>query len=446
MGNTASSNGYSQINKTDFTFTYQLVKRVQDPHYGPIKIVRDIKTGEEYILKEIVLTVKGDYQEELDFYNRRITVAHPNVVRIYGCSGEDENKFCSNFYRVSVFIEMLSRTLADELDSRLAMASPFNENEILFIAESLISGLSYFEAQGISHGDIRPDNIFTCNDALKLSDPNLSHQRNSNGLSMAILGNTKVLLSPQLLSQVPKSDFVFHCNRFKADVFSLGVTLLSLASFSHSQDFYDYKNGKMHLSILEERLELVRKSYSKFTFELIRDMVRISEEARPDFISLSNRLLPYQEEIRSKSELPFYGIRARHIERIEEEDELDISRYTYQEKENPILKDFINDQIFQTSNKIRNLKEQDRYSPKLNNFSHQNTFGLERTESLKYQPAQDQERKLMSFALPNNAVEINFNAETIQPKIQQERTLYYSPNIIDALSSRKTESYPHSKH
>jgi hypothetical protein len=70
--------------------------------------------------------------------------------------------------------------------------------------------------------------------------------------------------------------------------------------------------GKINFDMLNQRLDLVRKQYSAFTYELIRDMVTPKEAKRPDFIALSNRLLPYQEDIRKKVQLPFFRIRGNY--------------------------------------------------------------------------------------------------------------------------------------
>jgi len=362
MGNTAS-NQYEQINKSDYTFTYQLLKKVNDRHYGEIKVIRDIKTGDQLYLREIILTTKATYDAEMNFYNKRANVSHPNVVKIYGCNGQDAQNFCSSYYKISVFIEMLPKTLLEELESRIESDIPFSENDILLIAENLMSGLSYFEAQNVFHGDIRPENIFVAGKSYKLSDPYLDVLKDSNALVKVMLNSAKTLVAPELLAQIPQRDFNIRGNKFKADVFSLGATLLSLASLTHSQDLYDYDNAEFYWDLVAERLEIVRRTYSKFTFDLIRDMLKPSQDARPDFISLSNRLLPYQEDIRNKEELPFFGIRAPFEEREEDEEGLNnIDRYTYEEKANPILQDFINSQMLQTTTRkggVRAEREDD---------------------------------------------------------------------------------------
>jgi len=327
MGNNPSSSSSStpqqvQTTKPNFSATYQLVKKIDDPLYGEIRIVRDTKTGEIIYLKEIIVNNFEDFQAESKVYNQRIAVSHPNVVRILGYNAPNEPNPVSGYYKISVYIEVLQKTLADELNVRLETGIPFGENDILLVAESLIAALSYFETQNIFHGDVRPANIFVSRHAYKLSDPYLKTKKNANALSNAIINepDTIPLLSPQLLVQVPHQDFEIRCKKNKADVFSLGATLLSLASLSKSEELYDYDYGTFDLDQMKQRLEKVRKNFSKFTYELIRDMLRLPEDSRPDFNTLATRLRPFQDDIVKKGELPFFAQRAPYADNDEDDD------------------------------------------------------------------------------------------------------------------------------
>mmetsp|Transcript_16268 Transcript_16268/g.13910 ORF Transcript_16268/g.13910 Transcript_16268/m.13910 type:complete len:175 (+) Transcript_16268:699-1223(+) len=133
----------------------------------------------------------------------------------------------------------------------------------------------------------------------------------------------------------------------------MGAILLAMATLMPSEDIFDYENGEIYTDILRERLNLVRRHFSTFTYELIKDMLTMDEDKRPDFISLSNRLLPYQEDIRRKADLPFFRIRNNFEESFHSEkpeDYEDINKYSYEDKENPVLMDFIQNQMAQLSN------------------------------------------------------------------------------------------------
>mmetsp|Transcript_8850 Transcript_8850/g.7822 ORF Transcript_8850/g.7822 Transcript_8850/m.7822 type:complete len:335 (-) Transcript_8850:835-1839(-) len=305
MGN-SESNQASPSSTPDFNPEYTVEKKIHDAHYGEVKVVKDSKEETEMILKEVNIDTKEGYEKILETYNRRVTVSHPNLVRLIGYTSNSQQGFCSSHYRVNIFIEILGKDLDFELKDRITTRTPFGENEILLVAENLINGLSYYQTQEVAHGDIRPFNIFvTEENAFKLSDPSLAIQQ-TNALSSAIIGNAKTYLTPKTIKAVPEQDFQVEYDQFKADVYALGMTLLSLATLAQSEELYDYDQGTIDGIMLEQRLELVRNGYSNFTYELIRDMLIEDDEERPDFVALSNRLMPYQDDIRKGLELPFY--------------------------------------------------------------------------------------------------------------------------------------------
>jgi serine/threonine protein kinase len=301
MGQTPSTN-IDKLPKVEFNPDVEVIQKGFDPHYGEVKIVRDNKTKDKFILKEIVVNTKQAFEAEVSFYNKRVTLSNPNVVGILGYNLKDKQDFCSTYYKISIYIENLETNLQSELEARIANQTPFTENELLLITDDLVNGLSYFQSEGYSHGDIRPFNIFSSGKTYKLSDPSLNAQKGSNALTLAIVQNTKTLLSPQLIEQVPKNRFDITVDRYKADVFSLGVTLLSLAALASSEDLYDYGAGTFNNALLQERVESLRGRYSDFTLELICSMLQAEEENRPDFVALSNKLLPYKDEIRRGTE------------------------------------------------------------------------------------------------------------------------------------------------
>jgi len=184
------------------------------------------------------------------------------------------------------------------LENHRDSKTPFDEGELLLIADDLITGLSYFQSQGISHGDIRPFNIFHRDQVYKLSDPSLNAQKNSNGLTQAIIHGQKTLLSPELIPQVPTQNFEITADRYKSDVYSLGATLLALATLTNSEDFYDYEKGTVNETLVRERLNNVRQNYSEFTHDLIEDMLTHQEGERPDSVTLANKVGAHKDFMR----------------------------------------------------------------------------------------------------------------------------------------------------
>jgi serine/threonine protein kinase len=286
--------------KANYNPVYEVVKKYDDAHYGEVKLVREKTTQQEMLLKEVVVNTQKAFEDEVRINENRETLATPHVVNMIGYNAQGKQNFCASFYRVSVFIEALEKTLADNLRDAMELNTPLAETEVLLLADNLITALAYLQSKDINHGDIRPFNVFTTDNEYKLSDPSLNGQRNFDAYVAATVGGSKTLLAPELLRRLPTKELNFVHDRFRADVFSLGATLLSVATLTNSEDLYDYESGTVNENLLQERLDRVRIFYSTFTYELIRDMLVLNEEERTDFTQLDTRVLPYRDNIRAR--------------------------------------------------------------------------------------------------------------------------------------------------
>lgn len=305
MGQSESTTGLP-TSSPNFNPECEVLSRVNSPYYGDIKIVKDSRTGEQLILKDVTAYSEEAYKQELAFYDQRTNKTHPNIVRIFGYTSQDKQNFCSTLYKIAVYIETNARDLATELDDRINTRSNYTESDLLLVIENLVSGLSFFQTNESAHKDIRPFNIFvTEGQTYKISDPGLHPQR-ATGLSNAILGIGKSLLAPELISEVPAQNFDVKYDEVKADVFSFGITALALATLTNPEEFYDYTEGKIKTELIDSKLEQVKATYSFFTYELIKDCLTVDPAQRPDFVLLSNRLAPYQDDIRRRAPLAFF--------------------------------------------------------------------------------------------------------------------------------------------
>lgn len=288
---------------TNYNPNYDLVKKYDDPHYGEIGLIKEQLTNRQMLLKKVVANSKEGYEAELHVCQQRGTLTNDNIVRVIGYSHEEKKNFCSDFHNLLIYIEHYEKTLYNSIQEAMVNQFFFSEPEILFLAENLISCLSYFQNQGLTHGDIRPFNVFIGSDGYKLSDPTLGPQKNFNSYHAALIGGHKTFVAPELLKPLAEKEHDVKINH-KYDVFSLGATLLSVATLTNSEDLFNYEKGTINDDLINERLDKVRSRYSPFTYELIRDMLIIDQARRPDFVDLEAKLNPHKEAIRSRT--PIY--------------------------------------------------------------------------------------------------------------------------------------------
>lgn len=80
-------------------------------------------------------------------------------------------------------------------------------------------------------------------------------------------------------------------NLFKSDVYSTGLIMLQLATMADVTG-YNQKNGENDGEILVEKaLKKLRVRYSDHIIEIIRLMLKFSEEERPSFVELGKLVL-----------------------------------------------------------------------------------------------------------------------------------------------------------
>ena len=144
---------------------------------------------------------------------------HPNVVRYYGCFSEP-GLFNDVHVVVQEFLQGV--TLKDKL---VHYPSGLDVDEALRIADASLAALIYTAGRGIVHRDIKPGNIFLCdNGDVKLIDFEIAKQVGGTTTSSAsnIRGSFDYM-APDF------TDAEFHGD-VKSDVFSMGVVLHELLS------------------------------------------------------------------------------------------------------------------------------------------------------------------------------------------------------------------------
>jgi len=135
--------------------------------------------------------------------------------------------------------------LKDEINLRKQSKKPFKEEELLYIALTVIGALDYLTKTTESHGAISPNSIFfskegkclIANHGLIIGKKFLDFHK--------ILGNPKTCyLSPLLFKDIYKLSSENGHNPAKSDVFSLGIV-----SFPYLTNKRCYIDGSFHLSI-----------------------------------------------------------------------------------------------------------------------------------------------------------------------------------------------------
>jgi serine/threonine protein kinase len=175
--------------------------------------------------------------------------------------------------------------LCENLIERGKSKHYFSEDELLKHVSSLLTGCSIMQKLGISHRDLKPDNILINDDnSLLISDLGASCLIES---SSTIRGSPSYL-SPEMRTRLHNylnNSLLEDFNDFdlnKSDVWSLGVTFLFMVTLEPQTDFQnnDGLESRIREKLIKVNINIIR--------ELISQMLVFDPKSRKDFIFLND--------------------------------------------------------------------------------------------------------------------------------------------------------------
>lgn len=176
--------------------------------------------------------------------------------------------------------------LAGVLDEMKYKKNKFSSKILLRSFFDLIDVLAFLQNAKIAHRDIKPENILVGdNDELKLADfgdGKIDIKEFSNTLA-----GSKTYMSPVLLQGLKNfystNIFKVDHNIFKSDVYSLGLVFYYMTTMRTPKAFSQATMNEMLTNIEGLKNEYIKK--------LLKLMLAVNEEDRPDFIELSQLMI-----------------------------------------------------------------------------------------------------------------------------------------------------------
>ena len=303
-----SKNHFSLLNNSDNfeikTFDsnyYTILRQIGKGSYGKIYLVEDPNTKEQFALKKIIIGDALELKENQNEYKLtwKLTKLNPElkIVKKYAIETKRLDKYNLVMY---ILMEVANCDWEQELLNRHKDNAFYSEIELIEILKSLVNTLAELQKKGISHRDVKPQNILCFGkDGYKLSDFGEAKAKKRNFIKSnnfeentrkQTVRGTELYMSPILFKalQMNAVDGVQY-NAYKSDVFSLGMCFL-LASCLNYQSLYDIREV-YDMEILKEIVEKYLKNYSNNYINLIINMLQINERLRPDFIELNSMII-----------------------------------------------------------------------------------------------------------------------------------------------------------
>ncbi|EGR31274.1 protein kinase domain protein [Ichthyophthirius multifiliis] len=313
---------------------------------------------------------------------------------------EKQDDFCSSFYKVGQLYEYYSNDLRQEIFERRKYNIPYNESEIWYIIDSLVSVASYLKYKEVTHGDIRPYNVFIDQiGQIKLGEQ-YSHPQTYSLYSQLLMGTTDdFFVSPQCLNGLRAHQEFPDFDRSKNEVFSIGMTALNAATLQDTnKECYDISQLTLNRENVQNLLQRVKFQFSQNLSTTIENMLLHSQEQRAsleEILDITNaqsnkaQSLSIVEVFQNEQPNPYDN------NKVIEANNLIVE----QPKVNYITRDFTNDDLMARIQKV--LAESDQSQPVSN---------------------------INNSMITNTAINTNFTPNYVDQQLY--RTINITPNIV----------------
>lgn len=301
MGNQSSVEEHDEFKNITKKYTFE--KKYTDSRFGEIKLLREKSTKIQVFQKDISCNTQLEYELISKEIKERSTYSHPNLLKVLGFVSKKEDMFCADFFKISLFYESFEEDLEQAIFKRQKTNDYFQEVELWYIFDSIVSVLAFLQDNKLYHGDIRPFNVFiNAAQEYKIHDPALfraNFQPGYFGL-LETLEDRSHYPSPQLFKVLKGENVSEKFNKTKNDVYGLGLTLLEAAHLKKCEGIYNWDNFEVNEDRIEQLLGELKDKYSETFIQTLRFTLNPDENERPDFLSLDRELAPYRVDIRAR--------------------------------------------------------------------------------------------------------------------------------------------------
>ena len=219
-------------------------------------------------------------QREIDNLNQ--LRSHPNVVQLFEYFSEMQPG-CILLFLV---VEWTNNDLMTEMQQRYEQHFPWTEEALVQIATDLIQVLATAERLGICHRNINPHNVYwdSVTSRVKLGDFELSAGGIVSGIAQqASVVGTLAFMPKELRDATVLDELRISHNVVKSDVFSLGITMLTLANLEAPSSLI----ANVTVDALWSAISAI--SYSDRVKYLIWDMTYPDVQQRLSFVQLEEK-------------------------------------------------------------------------------------------------------------------------------------------------------------
>lgn len=264
---------------------FKFVKRVNDPRFGEVTIVKNPSTNQVLMVKEKMVTSKAAATSDIKELKSRMALNHPNMMRMVNYTTSIKKGLCSTNYLSRAFYEFPRTDMSREVLDKKKDLAEFDDRQLTHMTYQSLYGLGNLHSREMAHGDIRPNLIGYDRNANqyqlldRFADPTPIERCQTNN----IVRNKDLYLSPQLYGKLKGKDKKATFNKQKNDMYALGMSVLNTGTQDSVKDCY-YPNGTMNQKKLDSHLEEFDQKYKQNNPVLchtVRRLLDQDENTRP---------------------------------------------------------------------------------------------------------------------------------------------------------------------
>lgn len=246
-------------------------------------------------VKEVIAMKESDlvsFQREAKCYEA-LSGASENFLKYYGMRMKQIEIGSSIKFKLEIMMEFVEKSLKDDKQERLHSNKPYTEDEIKHIYDQLIESFNILRAKNILHCDIKPSNLLVTGDlTIKIIDFNIARTEVHDTTQAAGAFGTLDYMAPEI--RIGKeSDCQASFKEDKADVFSLGMTILFLVMDKPESNLnLEVNRGKLQAiveGIKQSWLKNSLKSMLEFDYKIrasLKTLIRAYQDGKNNSITV----------------------------------------------------------------------------------------------------------------------------------------------------------------
>ena len=193
---------------------YKPYQKISNENYGELTLVKNT-SNKIFLMKEQNFHDLGEFQKELIFLKRKQNQKfHPNLIRIKQVKNHTKTFYCSKIYNLQYYLEFIEKNLYCEILNRKKQDKFYTEENLWFLAISLIKVLCFLQNNNQIYGNLRTNGIYiNDNGVVKIFDNSIVNSINSYTLCLAKMQEKDVYISPEEMKDL--KDQKIHSNNDK---------------------------------------------------------------------------------------------------------------------------------------------------------------------------------------------------------------------------------------